>query len=184
MRVAAKWRVRCLNFPSWLLDPCIYSLGETGLQVGFGWIGSQGGEFPEDGCPPLDIHPSKWTRLLSAVMVVNVDRVGVPSPSLTCLVIFKSERRTEFAPCPVQELSPAMQSNNHTPLPSLLRPGLYHAWLVFHSAEPRDRPMKLPALLWVKPKTNHYGCPIRVIIRLSTGPGDYGVAKWLLWGLN
>lgn len=40
-----------------------------------------------------------------------------------------------------------------------------------------DRPMKLPGLLYVKPKTHHYGCPIRVIIRLNSGLGDYGVAK-------
>lgn len=69
-------------------------------------------------------------------------------------------------------------------LSSLLQPGLFHAWLVFHPAKWCDRLMKLPALLWVKPKTNHYACPIRVIIRISTGPGDYRVAKWLLWGLN
>lgn len=55
-----------------------------------------------------------------------------------------------------------------TPPALHLWPGPYHAWLVFHSAERCDRPMKLPALLWVKPKTNHYGCVIRVIIRLST----------------
>lgn len=117
-------------------------------------------------------------------MFLTVDTVGVlPSTPVnfailtaTLLPRSESQAKTEFALQPVQDLSPAMLSNNHTPS-LLLRPGLYHARLVFHSAERRDRPMKLPVLLLVKPKTNHYGCPIRVIIRLSTGPGDYRVAK-------
>lgn len=103
---------------------------------------------------------------------------GTPPPSMGLALWHLKESwcqlvnvtvRSECEPGPFQEHS---NNNNHTP-----GPGLYHAWLVFHSAERHGRLVKLPALFGAKPKNNHYGCPIRAC-------GDYGMAKWLLGGIK
>lgn len=119
---------------------------------------------------------TRWTRWLSTTRppryLVMCDRAMQTSESNT---------KVDFAPCTVQKLSPVLPSNNRTRLSFYDLAFNTHDWF---STLRSDRPMELPGLLYVKPKTNHYGCPIRVIIRLNSGPGDYGVAKWLPWGLN
>lgn len=176
MRVAAKWGVRCLDFPWLLLDPWIYSLGKLRLKLDLVALA-------------LNRNISHCSHLLTPVHVSDgycwQSRSAISIS--TCFMIFKLIRLSKNENYTKTELSRSCRLPHKViliPLSPLLQPGLYHAWLVFHSAEHHDCPMKLPAPLWMKPKTNHYGCPIRVIIRLSTGPGDYGVAKWLLWGLN
>lgn len=85
-----------------------------------------------------------------------------------------STAEVDFAPGTVQKLSPASPSNNHSRLSFYDLVWATHDWF---STLRGDCPMKLPGLLYSKPKTNHYGCPMRVIIRMNTGLWDYGVAK-------
>lgn len=123
---------------------------------------------------PRLFRSTRWTRWLNATR---------PPRSLVmrARAMSTSESNTNFGLCTVSCPEVVAWSNNCTRLSFYDLAFSTHDWFSTLSS---DRPMKLPGLLYVKPKTNHYGCPIRVIIRLNSGLGDYGVAKWLPWGLN